>query len=356
MKSFAEVFGGEPDVAAAAPGRVNLLGEHTDYNEGFVLPTAIPQETRVALRIANGHTFTVYSANLDALTTFEFETAPREQFARYIYGCLWEAANAGTRIPSLQIFVASDVPIGVGLSSSAALEVATLRALRQLLGLKLDEIEIAKLAQQAEIRHAGVNCGILDQMASSLLQPGTMLFLDTRSLEREQLPLPDDCEVLVIDSGISRSLATTKYNERRAECEDAARRLGVHSLRDIVNTAAADGLPDPLRRRAWHVMSENQRVLRAARGISASDFGHLMDESHRSLSENYEVSTPALDQLVTVMQGERGVYGAKLTGAGFGGACVALCERGKALTSAHNILEQYKSVQRDARLLVPTGM
>ena len=354
MKSFAEVFGREPDVSASAPGRVNLLGEHTDYNDGFVLPTAIPQQTRIAMRVASGRKFAVYSSNLDAHTEFELERPPAEQFARYIYGCLKEAAHAGARIPPLEVFVTSDVPIGVGLSSSAALEVATLRALRQLFALKLDDVDIAKLAQRAEIHHAGVNCGILDQMASSLLETGSMLFLDTRTLARKQLPLPQHCEVLVIDSGVSRSLAATKYNERRAECEEAAQRLGANSLRDVTDLNRAESLPDPLRKRARHVLSENERVLRASHGLSAHDFGQLMSESHRSLSEDFEVSTPRLDELVTLMLSEPAVYGAKLTGAGFGGACVALCERGKALANADNIVTRYS--QHNARVLVPVRM
>ena len=354
MKSFTEIFGGEPAVTASAPGRVNLLGEHTDYNEGYVLPTAIPQQTRVGVRVSKREPFEVYSANLDERAEFTLETRPALHFASYIYGCISEAVKHGASVPSLQIHIHSEVPLEVGLSSSAALEVATLRALRELLDLKIDDVQIAKLAQAAEIKYAGVNCGILDQMASSLLDSGSMLFLDTRTLDRELLPLPDRTEVLVIDSGVARSLAGSKYNERRAECEEAARKLGVRTLRDAINVQALDNLPEPLRRRARHVVSENSRVLRAVRGTSAAEFGQLMNASHQSLRDDYEVSIPPLDNLVTTLQSDAAVHGAKLTGAGFGGACVALCKAGEAIGAAANVLAKYRSAGHAGRLLVPT--
>jgi galactokinase len=245
------------------------------------------------------------------------------------------------------------VPIGVGLSSSAALEVATLRALRELLGLDLDDVEVARLAQRAEIEHAGVNCGILDQMASSLLEPGAMLFLDTLSLERRLLPLPAGAEVLVVDSGQSRSLASSKYNERRGECEAAARALGKTTLREVSDPAAVEALADPLRKRARHVIGENARVLDAVASSTAEAFGKLMNESHASLSGDYEVSTPVLDTLVGLLQADPAVFGAKLTGAGFGGACVALCRAGESVHAARRVLGQYNGMGHNGRLLVP---
>jgi galactokinase len=353
MKSFGDLFGGEPQVQAAAPGRVNLLGEHTDYNDGYVLPTAIPQKTRVALRRASSAQFTVYSAELDETATFTLDSPPAAQFARYVYGCVAQARTRGAQVPPLDIHVQSQVPIGVGLSSSAALEVATLRALRELLGLDLDDVEVARLAQRAEIEHAGVNCGILDQMASSLLEPGAMLFLDTLSLERRLLPLPAGAEVLVVDSGQSRSLASSKYNERRGECEAAARALGKTTLREVSDPAAVEALPDPLRKRARHVIGENARVLQAVDSSSPEAFGKLMNESHASLSGDYEVSTPVLDTLVGLLQADPAVFGAKLTGAGFGGACVALCRAGEGVHAARRVLGQYNGMGHNGRLLVP---
>ena len=352
MKSFTERFGGAPSTQASAPGRVNLLGEHTDYNEGLVLPTSIPQRTRVSLRAAVEPIHTLYSANLDETAAFKPAEPPQPQFARYVYGCIEVVRQRGAIVPPLDIHVASDVPIGVGISSSAALEVATLRALRQLLHLELDDIVLAQLAQRAEVEFAGVNCGVLDQMASSLLGDQSMLFLDTRSLERSLLPLPTGTEVLVIDSGIPRSLATSKYNERRAECEEAARKLGVASLRDADDALAVEQLPDPWGRRARHVTSENARVLSATHA-SAEAFGKLMNASHASLRNDYEVSTPQLDALAHLLQVDENVYGAKLTGAGFGGACVALCRSGAARATGERVGNAYAAAGGRARVLVP---
>ena len=214
--------------------------------------------------------------------------------------------------------IESTVPIGRGLSSSASLEVAVLRALRALLRLSLDDVRIALLARQAEVEFTGVRCGILDQMAVSLCEPRQMLFLDTRTLDRRTLDMPPDSEMLVLDSGVPRRLESSAYNRRREECEHAARRLGVISLRDVVDTARSAGLPPPLDRRARHVFTENERVIRAAGGVGAAEFGRLMSKSHESLRDDFEVSTPGLDSLVALLQGHPQAYGARLTGAGFG--------------------------------------
>ena len=353
MRTFAEVFGGEPAMTADAPGRVNLLGEHTDYSEGFVLPTVIPQRTRVAVRASTRPHTTVYSANLDAVDTFAPGAPPAKPFARYLYGCAMALRETDVDVPALDIHVQSDVPIGVGLSSSAALEVAMLRALRKLLGVEVDDVRIAQLAHRAENEYTGVRCGILDQMACSLLGSGGMLFLDTRSLARKLLPLPADAEILVIDSGVARTLAATKYNERRGECEEAARRLHVRALRDVTDVRLVDTLPEPLRRRARHVITENRRAVRAAAGVDASTFGALMSESHASLRDDYEVSIGALDDLVGRLLIDIDCHGAKLTGAGFGGACVALCRIGTSTSVAHRALDNYNTSRRTARILVP---
>jgi galactokinase len=352
-KTFADVFGRPPAVSVEAPGRVNLLGEHTDYNDGYVLPTAIPQTTSVSIRENGGKQFSVYAAELEQAAEFTMDSAPHEHFASYVYGCLRELHDESFETPPLDIHISSSVPIGVGLSSSAALEVATLRALRQLFNLTLDDVAIAQLAQRAEIRYAGVNCGIMDQMASSLADTGSMLFLDTRTLQRRLLPLPMRAEILVIDSGVARSLAGSKYNERRAECEEAAQLIGVRALRDVTETAAVEKLPQPLRRRARHVVSENDRVLRAVGLIDAASFGELMNASHTSLRDDYEVSIAQLDRLVELLQIQSGVHGARLTGAGFGGACVALCVEGEARAVGDRVLDQYNTAAPHGRILVP---
>lgn len=352
MKTFEQIFGTAPEVVAEAPGRVNLLGEHTDYNDGFVLPTAIPQKMHVQLARNHRAIFRAYAAALDEMAEFDLDGLPTAHFARYVYGCLQQVASLGITVPPLDIHVASNVPMEVGVSSSAALEVAMLRALRLLLKLPLDDVRIAQCAQRAEIDYAGVNCGIMDQMASSLANTGDMLFLDTRTLEREVLPLPANSEILVIDSGIARTLATSRYNERRAECESAARQLGVDALRDVADPVLVEALPEPMRRRARHVVTENNRVLRAREGVDAEEFGQLMNASHASLRDDYEVSIPPLDDLVALLQNEPGVYGARLTGAGFGGACVALCETGSAAMIAGRVLDIYNQTGH-GRVLVP---
>ena len=356
MKSFEEVFGGAPEAIGHAPGRVNLLGEHTDYNDGYVLPIAIPQRTHVALRRSTAN-FTVYAASLDRTVTFDFDMPPADGFGAYVFGCLFEARAAGFRVPPLDIHVSSNVPMGVGLSSSAALEVATLRALRKLLNLPLDDVRLAQLAQRAEVQHAGVRCGIMDQMAASLADTEQALFLDTRTLQRRLIPLPPKSAVLVLDSGIKRSLATGSFNRRRAECEEAARQLGVRALRDIdVNELAkVDALGGALRGRARHVVTENARVLQAVSCGDAMKFGELMNASHASLRDDFDVSVPALDRLVALLQRHAEVYGARLTGAGFGGACVGLCQPSAVARIAAQVLTDYAGEGFTGAVLVPPG-
>jgi galactokinase len=358
MTTFQDVFGSRPEVYARAPGRVNLLGEHTDYNDGFVLPIAIPQSTRVAMRRSAGAKSRVHAVAYGRTVEFAPGTdAPAGEdnpFARYVSGTLIEAAHEGFEVPALDILVASDVPIGVGLSSSAALEVAVLRALRELLELDLDDVRIAQVAQRAEIEHAGVRCGIMDQMASSLADTRSALFLDTRTLRRQLVPLPEGSSVLVMDSGVARSLATSGYNQRRAECEAAAAALGVPALRDVEYVSAVEQLGDEtLRRRARHVVSENQRVLSAAAGCDARGFGTLMNASHASLRDDYEVSVPEVDRLVELLQQHPAVFGARMTGAGWGGACVALCQAGMQEDAARAVLPAYAAGGGRGRALVP---
>jgi galactokinase len=356
MRSFEQVYGKAPAAVGAAPGRVNLLGEHTDYNEGYVLPIAIAQQTRVAIRRADTALSSVYAQELDESASFSLEAPPPEQFAKYVYGCLAELQAAGFAVPPLDLHVASEVPIGVGLSSSAALEVATLRAVRSLLALPLDDVRIAQLAQRAEVFHAGVRCGILDQMAASLADTRHALLLDTRTLERQRVRLPAGSAILVLDSGVARALASSGYNARRAECEEAARQLGVASLRDLQaepDWQRIEALPDPLGRRVRHVLSENSRVLQAAECTEAPAFGALMNASHASLRHDYEVSVLALDRLVALLQQAPGVHGARLTGAGFGGACVALVKTEAVDTVGAQVLAQFAEAGGRGRRLVP---
>jgi len=355
VKSFEDVFGATPQAVGDAPGRVNLLGEHTDYNDGYVLPIAIPQRTQVALRRSLADRFTIHAANLDRTVTFDWKAPPTEGFATYVFGCLFEARAEGIDVPPLDVHLSSTVPIGVGLSSSAALEVATLRALRTLLNAPLDDVRLAQLAQRAEVLHAGVRCGIMDQMAASLAETKQALFLDTRTLQRRLVPLPPDSAVIVLDSGIKRSLAGSSFNRRREECEEAARQLGVQALRDIGadDLQKLDTLDEPLRSRARHVVTENARVLQAVACGDSAAFGTLMNASHASLRDDFDVSVPALDRLVALLQAQPQVYGARLTGAGFGGACVALCRPSAIARVAAQTLDQYAAEGFSGILLVP---
>lgn len=343
-----------PDAVADAPGRVNLLGEHTDYNDGFVLPVAITQRTRVEMRRNGTDAFSLHAEELGQTVRFSFDEPPQEHFASYVYGCLALARAQRADVPGLDIAVSSEVPMGVGLSSSAALEVATLRCLRQLLDLPFDDVLIAQLAQRAEIEFAKVRCGIMDQMASSLAGTDRAVLIDTRSLERREVPLPAGSAVLVLDSGVPRTLAGSGYNQRRSECEAAARQLAVPSLREVQHLEEVESLTDDvLRRRARHVFTENARVLRAAATRDAGEFGKLMNASHASLRDDYEVSTPELDLLVQLLQEQEAVSGARLTGAGFGGACVALCRTDAVSAVAEAVLARYNSAGHSGRQLVP---
>jgi len=348
---YERVFGQAPAVVASAPGRVNLLGEHTDYSQGLVLPTTIPQRTCIALGPADRPGVELHSDALHSSLHFDLSRNPDEHFAQYLYGCLRLLADEGVELPPMRVHVAASVPMGLGLSSSAALEVALLRGLRAWLGLTLDDEALALLAQRAEVGYAGVACGIMDQMASSLGRDGMMLYLDTRSLQRRLLPLPAGTELLVLDSGLPRSLHTSAYNERREQCMESARRLGLESLRDA-QPGDWSKLPEPLASRTRHVVEENARVA-AAPGADAASFGLLMAASHASLRDLYEVSVPPLDALVASLQAHPDVHGAKLTGAGFGGACVALCRAGSARAVAERILPTYQAQGHAGRRLVP---
>jgi len=324
---FQEIFGTLPEASAQAPGRVNLLGEHTDYQEGYVLPTPLPYFTQVEAGRAQGRV-EAYSENLKELRARPLASPPQGDFLDYLLGVVWALKEAGYEVPGARFYVRSQVPLGAGLSSSAALEVAALRALRVLYRLPLNDKDLALLGQKAEVGYVGVRCGIMDQMAASLGEPGKALFLDTRTLSHENLPLPPGTRVVVLDLGLERRLAEAGYNQRRQEAEEAARRLGVRTLRDVTDLCLVESLPPPLDKRARHIVGENLRVLRGVEALRRGDaraFGELMTQSHRSLSQDYEVSLPELDQLVEEAL-KAGALGAKLTGAGFGGAVVALVE------------------------------
>ncbi|NNG04697.1 MAG: galactokinase [Inquilinus sp.] len=335
--TFLAMFGAAPDSVGEAPARANLLGEHTDYNDGFVLPTPLAYRTVVEAGPAPASrraetVFTMHAAQFGETVERRPGEPKRGDWSDYPLGCLLELAAAGHAIPSLRLAIDSDVPIGAGISSSAALEVAVLRAVRALLDLDLDDVAIARLGQRAENRYVGMQCGIMDQMVASLGTFGQALFLDTRDLVTELVPLPAAERVAVVHCGVAHKLTAGDYNTRRRECEAAAAALGVESLRDV-GTDALDrlaALPAPLGRRARHVVTENQRVLDGVAALKAGDiarFGALMDASHASQRDDYEVSIPEIDALADSAK-RHGAIGARLTGGGFGGSIVALVENG----------------------------
>jgi galactokinase len=337
---FGEVFGGAPDVIARAPGRVNLIGEHTDYNDGFVLPVAIDRDVRVAMRRRVDRRVRLYAANFGRRTDFpvdDIRHQPNERWSHYERGVALMLRQRGHDVGGFEAVIEGNVPSGSGLSSSAAVEVATATAIVHLFGLEVDPVQIALLSQKAENEFVGVNSGIMDQFISALGRQGAALFLDCRSLETRHVPLPDDVHIVVADTTVKRGLVDSEYNQRRAECEEATRifaqRLpNVRALRDVTmeqfNRFAGD-LPEVVRRRARHVMSENERVLDGVEALSRGDvraFGRLMDQSHTSLHDDYEVTVPQLDVLVEAARAVPGVLGSRMTGAGFGGCTVSLVE------------------------------
>ena len=362
-EDFARLFGRTPDVRSEAYGRVNLIGEHTDYNDGFVLPTSIPQSTIAALGRRADRRVRAWSGELSAGDTFEqFDLAaesPRRSWIDYVQGVAQALARAGFHVGGFDLALRSTVPLGSGLSSSAALQVAILRGLRDLFGLTLDDVTLARLGQRAEVDFVGAPVGIMDQMASSLAQPGVALFIDTRSLAYEQVHLPADAELAVINSGVAHNHAAGDYRARRAECERAAGLLGVAALRDVGLAAVGRvlSLPDPINRRARHVITENQRVLDAVAAMRRGDakvLGHLFSASHASQRDDYAVSVPEVDLLVSLAEAEPAVLGARLTGGGFGGSIVALVRQGEASGVAARVAAEYgKRVDRVATVLVP---
>jgi galactokinase len=359
--SFAELFGRPPLVSADAPGRVNLIGEHTDYNGGFVLPLAIPQRTRVELAPRDDGRVRAWSANLPRPAE-EYrlgEEVSGRGWLDYVQGITQQLRLAGHKLGGFDLRVASDVPLGGGLSSSAALEVSLLRALREAFGLHLDDVGVALLGQKAENDFVGAPVGVMDQMASSLADERRALFLDTRHMTYERVPLPAGVEVAVIDSGISHHHAGGEYRTRRQECERAAELLGFPQLRDLDNQDLwrLAALPEPLDRRARHVITEDARVRAAVSAMQEGDLprlGKLLNLSHDSLRDDFEVSLPEVDLLVDLARAEPGVYGARMTGGGFGGAVVLLARAGEGRGIADRVTAEYRGkTGRNGEVLVP---
>jgi galactokinase len=326
VQAYREQFHEEPALVASAPGRVNLIGEHTDYNGGFVLPCAISR--RVAVAIGPGGA-KLYSA--DFQEDRSLSAKKKGSWADYPSGVVWALQERGCAVPAFQGAFAGDVPLGSGLSSSAAIEAATALALDGFLHLDISRKDLAALCQRAENDFVGVNSGIMDQYASLLCKEGMAILIDCRSLEAKQVPLDlagAGLTLLVCDTQISRKLGNTGYNARRQTSERAAHTLGVKQLRDA-QVQDLDRLSGEELKRARHVVTENERVLEAVEALRRHDFasfGQLMYESHHSMRNDYEISTPELDTFVE-LAAQSGALGARLTGAGFGGCAIALIKQ-----------------------------
>ncbi len=360
---FVRHFGRRQSVVGEARGRVNLIGEHTDYSGGFVLPTVIPQSTNVAV-VANTDAQVSafsYAVSFDSQrATFTIgQEARRGDWIDYVQGVTHVLRASGYKITGFDTIISSSVPLGSGLSSSASLVVALLRALRTLNNLSIDDMALADLARRVETEFLGIPVGPMDPLACTLGQPGHAVFLDTRSLAVELLRLPPGLEIAVVNSGIRHSHASGGYRQRQAECTEAAQKLGVARLRDVTDAhhSAIESLPPPLDRRVRHVVSENARVLKAVDAIRQRNLvqlGRLVDASHTSLRDDFEVSTSEIDAMVEIARAEADVFGARITGGGFGGAIVVLARAGSARRVADQVARKARTqLFLDATALVP---
>lgn len=330
---FKEEFGEDPTFIVRSPGRVNLIGEHTDYNDGFVFPMAIDRATWIALRPRDDKKVFAISADLEDKQEFQLNNLNRPaktDWIDYLIGVSWALQERGYSLTGWDGVVTGDVPIGSGLSSSAALELATARAFYAVSDFEWDAATMAKVGMSAENDWLGLKTGIMDQMISAAGIENRALLIDCRSLETSTAPLPSNSAVVILDTSTRRGLVDSKYNERCEQCETAAKHFGVKALRDVdIDTfnQRADELEPLIRQRARHIIFENDRTLRAKEAMNNSDpetLGQLMIESHISLRDDFEVSSDALDIIVDCANAEESCYGARMTGAGFGGCAVAL--------------------------------
>lgn len=339
VSKFMELYGVLPHVIVKAPGRVNLIGEHTDYNDGFVLPIAINRETLIAASPSSDSTVCLYSANLDRTSVFSLGKVIHDRsnkWSNYPRGVAWMLRKRRIPIAGVNMTIDGDVPMGAGLSSSASLEVAAAFAWQTICGFEMSGPDMALLCQKAENDFAGVKCGIMDQFISRLGQKNHALFIDCRTLEYQAVPLPESgIKVIVADTLKKRGLVDSEYNNRRAQCEESVALLktrmpGISALRDVSVTdfrRYGAELPPTVRRRAEHIVHENARVLESVESLRSGDierFGKLMNRSHESLRDLYEVSCRELDAMAEAAWKIPGVYGSRMTGAGFGGCTVSL--------------------------------
>lgn len=352
--AYVSNFGTKPQYLVRAPGRVNIIGEHTDYNDGYVLPCAIDRDTVVAIGPSPNDMMKVISCDFDARDEFDPRkvTPSHQVWAQYVRGMAIHLSMDGHDIGPAQMAIAGDVPLGSGLSSSASLEIATGLAMMQQSGLPIELERLALIAQKAENQFVGCSCGIMDQLISAKAKKDHALLIDCRSLETKAISIPDDATIIIVNSGITHSNVGGEYNERRAQCESAAAHYGVHALRDIdIETLIEKrgDLNDLTYRRARHVVSENARTLSAAKALENGDLdsmGALMQASHESMRDDFEITTPQIDQLSDIMNSLIRIGGARMTGGGFGGCVVGIT----ASQEADSIIEEINT-----KYVTPSG-
>jgi galactokinase len=366
-ETFVRIFGASPDAVVRAPGRVNLIGEHTDYNDGFVLPAAIDRTIAFAARRRADRQVHVHSLDFQDQVEFSLDAIEKDEehrWSNYLRGVFKFLEAEGHRLQGAEVVFGGNVPREAGLSSSAAVEVGTVALSMKLFGLNLAPVEVVRLARKAENEFVNVPCGIMDQFISALGKADHALFLDCRDLTYRHVPLRGNIKIVVCNSGVRRALASSEYEVRLRQCRQAVAQLrttgmAVNSLREIDLAdleVASHSLTEVLLKRARHVISENHRVLEAVKVLEKGDlerFGELVNASHESLRDDYEVSSKELDVLVELAQKQPGVLGARMTGAGFGGCTVNLVRTDAAAPFAEAVKEGYrKALGRDAEVYI----
>jgi len=349
-QAFVEQYREAPAHVVRAPGRVNLIGEHTDYNLGYALPMAIDRAIWIALRPNQTRTVELTSVQFDAVAAFSLDNIEHNgDWSEYVRGMAWALQSGGYTLHGWDGVLVSDVPVASGLSSSAALELVVARAFWALTRWEWDNLEIAKLAKKHENEWMGLKSGIMDQMSSAFGEQGKAMLLDFKYLTVETYPMPEDTVIVVMDTKVPRGLVGSAYNDRVEECRQAAEYLGVDSLREAdmrLFAAKQADMDDLLQRRARHILTENARTLQAAECLARGDvspLGQLMNESHASLRDDYEVSCRELNLMVALALQQPGCLGARMTGGGFGGCAIALVQADAAEVLAETVASRYQT-------------
>jgi galactokinase len=360
--NFSSLFDKPFDISTSAPGRVNLMGDHTDYNGGYVLPSAIPLKTSAEMAKTQTMVVRVWSDEVYQKQPEHYvlgKESPQNNWLDYIQGISFVLRQDDHPLGGFDLKLSTNIPLGSGLSSSAALEISILKGLREVFHLNINDIKLAQLGQKAETDFVGAPVGIMDQMASCLAKENSALFLDTRTLSYEHVPLPNDCELVIIDSGISHHHATGGYKQRRKECHQACELLNVKFLTDLSvhDLEMIAQLPSPINRRVRHVILENERVKETVSALKNHNLGKLRElfyASHKSLSMDFEVSTPEIDALIEAASVQKNIIGGRLTGGGFGGSIVLLAYKNCGHSAALEIIKTTKQkIKFSPRVILP---